>query len=180
VSVGCFEGLPLAAALDFLRIALAPVLTSANERVMKLLHGGFSGLAAGLAAHPELGDDGFTAFGIAGQALVAEARLLATPVSYEIASSTQAEGIEDRITMAPLAARRLAEMVGLGERLAAIELVVAARAVDMRACGPLGTGTQVVHRLVRERIPATAAGDPLPADLEPLIELVRSGVLGSI
>ena len=45
----------------------------------------------------------------------------------------------------------------------------------MRACGPLGTGTQVVHTLVRERIPATAAGDPLPADLEPLIELVRSG-----
>ena len=180
VSVGCFEVLPLAAALDFLRIALAPVLTSANERVMKLLHGGFSGLAPGLAAHPDLADDGFTEFGIAGQALAAEARLLAAPVSFEMASSTQAEGIEDRMTMAPLAGRRLAEMVGLGERLVAIELVVAARAVDMRGCRPLGRGTQVVHRLVRERIPATAAGDPLPADLEPLIELVRSGALGTV
>ena len=52
VSVGCFDVLPLAAALDFLRIALAPVLTSANERVMKLLHAGFSGLAPGLAGTP--------------------------------------------------------------------------------------------------------------------------------
>ena len=66
VSVGCFDVLPLAAALDFLRIALAPVLTSATERAMKLLHGGFSGLPPGLAAHPERGDDGFTEFGVAG------------------------------------------------------------------------------------------------------------------
>src|SRR5207245_1119428 len=62
VSVGCFDLLPLAAALDFLRIALAPALTSANERVMKLLHAGFSGLSPGLAARPDLGDDGFTEF----------------------------------------------------------------------------------------------------------------------
>ena len=141
--------LPLAAALDFLRIALAPVLTSANERVMKLLHAGFSGLAPGLAARPDLGDDGYTEFGVAGQAIAAEARLLAAPVSFELVSSTQAEGIEDRMTMAPLAARRLAEMVALGERLVAIELVVAARAIDLRAGGPLGTR----HR---DRAPAGA------------------------
>ena len=116
LSVACFEILPLAAAIDFVRIALAPVLTSANERSMKLLHAGFSGLPAGLAAEPEAGDDGYTEFGVAGQALAAEARLLAAPVSFEMASSSQAEGIEDRMTMAPLAARRLAEMVDLGRR----------------------------------------------------------------
>ena len=178
VSVGCFDVLPLAAALDFLRIALAPVLTSANERVMKLLHAGFSGLAPGLAARPDLGDDGYTEFGVAGQAIAAEARLLAAPVSFELASTTQAEGIEDRTTMAPLAARRLAEVVRLGERLVAIELVVAARAVDLRAAGPLGTGTETVYRLVRGRIPATREGEPVPSDLEPLVELVRSGAIG--
>lgn len=180
VSVGCFDVLPLSAALDFLRIALAPVLTSANERVMKLLHAGFSDLPPGLAAHPDLGDDGFTEFGVAGQAIAAEARLLAAPVSFEMASSTQAEGIEDRMTMAPLAARRLAEVVGLGERLVAIELAVAARAIDLRAVGPLGAGTQAAHRLVRERLPPTLEGEPLPADLEPLVELVRSGAIGDV
>lgn len=181
VSVGCFDILPLAAALDFVRIALAPVLTSANERVMKLLHAGFSGLAPGLAARPDRGDDGFSEFGVAGQAIAAEARLLAAPVSFEMASSTQAEGIEDRTTMAPLAARRLAEMVNLGERLVAIELVVAARAIDLRAgARPLGVGTEAAHRLVRRLIPATSEGEPLPADLEPLVELVRSGAVGDL
>ena len=50
VSVGNFDIGPLAAALDFARIALAPVVTSANERAVKLLQAPFSGLSAGLAA----------------------------------------------------------------------------------------------------------------------------------
>ena len=83
--------------------------------------------------------------------------------------------------MAPLAARRLAEMVNLGERLVAIELVVAARAIDLRAGPrPLGVGAEAAHRLVREHIPTTRDGEPLPADLEPLVELVRSGAVGDL
>ena len=50
VSVGNFDIGQLAAALDFLRIALAPVVTSANERAVKLLQAPYSGLPAGLAA----------------------------------------------------------------------------------------------------------------------------------
>ena len=46
VSVGNFDTGPLAAALDFLRIALAPVVTSANERAVKLLQAPYSGLPA--------------------------------------------------------------------------------------------------------------------------------------
>jgi histidine ammonia-lyase len=174
LSVACFEILPLAAALDFVRIALAPVLTSANERSMKLLHAGFSGLPAGLAAEPESGDDGYTEFGVAGQALVAEARLLAAPVSYEMASSTQAEGIEDRMTMAPLAARRLSEMLDLGRALVAIELVVAARAMDLGRTRAFGAGTQALHRFVRAYIPITNPGESVPADLGPLTEAIRA------
>jgi histidine ammonia-lyase len=174
LSVSCFEILPLAAALDFVRIALAPVLTSGNERSMKLLHAGFSGLPAGLAEEPESGDDGYTEFGVAGQALVAEARLLAAPVSFELASSSQAEGIEDRMTMAPLAARRLAEMVELGRALVAIELVVASRAVDLGPDRALGAGTRALHRFVRAHIPATGPGEAVPADLRALTEAIRT------
>ena len=45
------------------------------------------------------------------------------------------------MTMAPLAARRLAEMVELGERIVAIELAVAAQAVELRRRRALGAGT---------------------------------------
>jgi histidine ammonia-lyase len=141
---------------------------------MKLLHAGFSGLPAGLAEEPESGDDGYTEFGVAGQALVAEARLLAAPVSFEMASSSQAEGIEDRMTMAPLAARRLAEMVELGRALVAIELVVASRAVDLGPDRALGAGTRSLHRFVRAHIPATGPGEAVPADLRALTEAIRT------
>ena len=180
VSVGCFDVLPLAAALDYLRIALAPVLTSANERMMKLLHTGFSGLPPGLSSDAARGHDGFTEFGVAGQGLVAEARLLAAPVSFEMVSTTQAEGIEDRTTMAPLAGRRLSEMVGLGEMLAAMELVVAAQAIDLRPGARLGVGTIRAFRQVRTCVPAVTGDQPVPAQLEDVIGLVKAGSIGSI
>jgi histidine ammonia-lyase len=179
VSVANFEVLPLAAALDLLRIALAPVLTSADERLLKLLQAPFSGLPEGLAVRDGLAEDSLTQFGHAAQALTAEARLLAQPVSFELASSTHPEGIEDRTTMAPLAARRLAQMVELGERLVSIELVVAAQGIDLRNRPPLGAGTARAYELVREQVPFTGMGDALPQDLEPVRELIRSGMFSA-
>jgi histidine ammonia-lyase len=177
VSVSNVDVLPLAAALDFLRIALAPALTSANERLMKLLQRPFSGLTDGLAARSGLHEDGLAELGNAGHALTAEARLLAQPVSFELGSTTQAEGIEDRMTLAPLAARRLAEMVELGERVVTIELVVAAQAVELRdPPAALGAGTQRAFELVRERVPFTSEGAALPPDLELIRDLVRTGL----
>jgi histidine ammonia-lyase len=178
VSVGNFDIGPLAAALDFARIALAPVVTSANERAVKLLQAPFSGLPAGLAAAFATPDDALSELATSGQAITVEARTLAHPVSYELASSVKGEGIEDRATMAPLSARRLADMVALCTRVAAIELVVAAQAVDLRTIeGALGLGTGRAYRMVRELVPFTQADGTLPADLEPLVELVSRGDL---
>jgi histidine ammonia-lyase len=175
--VGNFEVAALAAALDFLRIALAPALTSAAERALKLLQAPLTGLPEGLGARPGLAEPALSELGHAVQGIVAEARLLAQPVSFELASTTQHEGIEDRTTMAPLAARRLAEMVELGARVVAIELTIAAQAVDLRRAPRLGAGSGRAHRLVRERVPFTDVGETLPPDLEPVVELVRSGAL---
>ena len=177
VSVGNFEVLPLSSALDFLRLALAPVLTSAGERALKLLQAPLTGLPEGLAVRSGLAEDSLSEFGVPAQALAAEARLLAQPVSYELVSSTHAEGIEDRMTMAPLAARRTAEMASLGERVVAIELVVAAQAVDLRRPPRLGAGTGRSLALVRERIAFSGEGEPIPQDLEPVVELIQSGAL---
>src|SRR6266571_577303 len=130
VSVGNFDIGPLAAALDFVRIAFAPVVTSANERAVKLLQAPYSGLPAGLSA------------------------------------------------------RRLADMTQLCARVAAIEFVVAAQAIDLRAPGQppgqplgLGLGTGRAYRMVRELVPFTQAEGTLPTDLEPLVELVIRGAL---
>src|SRR5690349_23055389 len=187
VSVGNFDIGPLAAALDFLRIAFAPVVTSANERAVKLLQAPFSGLAAGLAALSGSPDDALAELATSGQAITVEARTLAHPVSYELASSVKGEGIEDRATMAPLSARRLADMISLCARVAAIEFVVAAQAIDLRArsvtgpgvsgLGELGAGTGRAYRMIRELVPFTQADGTFPADLEPVVDLVNRGDL---
>ena len=177
VPAGNFDAVPLAAALDFLRIALAPALTNAAERGLKLLQASHTGLPEGLAAKPHLAEPALSELGHAIQGIVAEARLLAQPVSFELASTTQHEGIEDRTTMAPLGARRLAEMVSLGARVVAIELTIAAQAVDLRGRPALGAGSGRAYELVREQVPFTDAGETLPPDLEPVVELVRSGAL---
>jgi histidine ammonia-lyase len=174
VSVGNFESLPLAGALDFLRIALAPALTTGTERLLKLLQPRFSGLPEGLAASEGLAEDALAEFGNAAQAITSEARLLAQPVSHELTSTTQAGGVEDRTTLAPLAARRLAEQVELGARGVAIELVVAAQAIDLRGASPLGAGTAQAYARVRELAAFTGPGEPLPQDLEPLVDLIRT------
>ena len=167
-------------------------MTSANERAVKLLQAPFSGLAAGLAARVGSPDDALSELAVAGQAITVEARTLAHPVSYELASSVKGEGIEDRATMAPLSARRLADMISLCARVAAIEFVVAAQAIDLRALsvsglgvsglgvsglGELGPGTGRAYRMIRELVPFTQADGTFPADLEPVVDLVTRGDL---
>ncbi len=175
VSVGNLDVVPVAAALDLARIALAPVVTCAAERTVKLLQSPLSGLPAGLAAEPDTSEDALAEFAGAAQAIAAEARTLAHPVSFEVVSSSKAEGIEDRTTMAPLAARRLAEMADLAARVVSLELLVAAQAIDLRRPSRLGEGTGRALRLVRELVEFTARGQAPPADLESLVDAVRAG-----
>jgi histidine ammonia-lyase len=177
VSVANFDVLPLAAALDFLRIALAPALTSAAERSLKLLQGWLTGLPDALAPRQGLAENSLGEFGVSLQGLTGEARLLAHPVSFEVVTTTHAEGIEDRMTLAPLAGRRVGEMVDLGERSLAIGLLIACQAIDLRRPERLGEGTQQAYDRVRAIVPFMGEGDSVPWDLDPIRDLIRSGEL---
>lgn len=177
---GNFDAFALAAVLDHLRVVMATVLTSAAERCLKLVHAPFSGLPHGLAVRDGLAEDAFNMFGVSVQALAADARVLAAPVSYEVVSTTQAAGIEDRATMAPLAARRLAEMVSIAHGIVAIELCIGAQGADLRPARRLGSGTARARDLVRDVVDVLGEGEAAPQDLEPLVELVRNGAFSAI
>lgn len=180
VSVGNFDAGPTAAAVDFVRLALAPAVGAAAERTVKLLQAPWSGLPAGLAADPGSGDDGLAELGVTVQALAVEARSLAAPVSHELVSTTKGEGIEDRTSMTSLAARRLSEMLDLAGRVVAVELVVAAQAVDLGRPHPLGRGAAAVHDAVRAVLPATTSVATFPTDVEPVVALVAGGALADL
>jgi histidine ammonia-lyase len=154
ISTGGHEIAPVALALDHARLALAGAVTIGSERIQKLLDPRFTDLPTGLRARPDSAEDGLAIVGHGAASLAAEARLLAAPVTLEQPTSSIAEGIEDRVTMAPVAAMRLHSMSELIVRLAAVELLCAAQAVDLRGtAAALGTGTSSAYRLVRRHLP---------------------------
>jgi histidine ammonia-lyase len=180
ISAANYESLPLAQALDVMRIGLIPAITAANERLVKLLQAPQTGLGDGLHARGVPEESGLSEYTWPAQALALEARLLGSPVSLEIPSASQAEGIEDRASMAPLAARRLSELVELGRGVVAIELVVAAQAIELRhGAEPdaIGEGTRRAFDLIRRLVPFTGAGQTLASDLDPVRRLIASGAL---
>ncbi len=177
VSVGNFDVAAIAMALDLVRIAIANALKVANERVQKLLWNHFSGLPSELAIE-QGSTNGLKPMGRWCAALAAEARSLANPVALDYAGQV-AEGMEDHASMAPLAVRRTFELVALAHRLIAHELIVAAQAIDMRGCVPLGRGTSLAYENVRDKVPMlrdVATWDP---DVEGLVRSIASGELGT-
>jgi histidine ammonia-lyase len=175
LSTGNFDSVPYGVTLDYFRIALAHVITASCERSNKLVHSAFSGLPTGLRDDDATSQDGLGIVVYGASAAAAEARLLALPATLDLSTSTTAEGIEDRVIPTPVAARRLEEMSRLGRYVAAVELYVAAQAVDLRdRSGELGEGTRRVYELVRAHAPRPLPGEPPLADLGPLEEALAT------
>src|SRR3974377_445491 len=84
-------------------------------------------------------------------ALVSENKTLSAPASID--SIPTSAGQEDHNSMGTIAARKLASVVANYETVVAIELVLAAQALDFRAPLSSGRGTAIAHRVIRERGP---------------------------
>ncbi len=63
------------------------------------------------------------------------------------------------------------------ECVAAIELLVAAQALDFRAPLQPGRGTAVAHRMLRELVPHLEDDRTLSPEIDAVTQLVRSGEL---
>ncbi len=181
VSVANFEALPVALALDYARLGMAAAITSSAERIVKLLQRSHSGLQSGLRYAPGP-EPALHVFAHTAVALAGEARLLAAPVSNELPSSSLEDGIEDRMTFAPLAARRLAEQTALGMRIAAQELVCAGEAIEIRRAhgqdiDPLGAGARRAHALLRRHLPPVGPLGEIPLSLDSLLAELNAGAL---
>jgi histidine ammonia-lyase len=177
ISVGNFDIAAAAMAFDLLRLAIANALKVANERVHKLLWAEFSGLPSALALE-QGASNGLKPMGRWSAALAAEARSFANPVSLDYAGQV-AEGVEDHASMGPLAVRRTHELVSLAHRVIAHELIIAAQAIDMRRCRPLGRGTALAYETVRELVPMLRDVGSWEPDVEGLVAAVAAGRFGT-
>ncbi len=152
-SCGNFHGAPLALACDLLAIAVADAGAIAERRTDRLLDASRSqGLPPFLAADPGV-DSGLMIAQYTQAAMVAENRRLATPASVDSLPTSAMQ--EDHVSMGWGAARKLRASLANLARIVAIELVCAARALDLRAPLVPAAGTAAARDVVR-----SAAGGP--------------------
>ena len=142
----------LAAELDRLRGALAQSASLIAARVSTLLDATLTGLPPFLAQDPGP-DSGAMMLEYTAHEAAAEVRSLLAPVAAQ--SVSVARGVESHSSLAPVAARRLAEALPPLRVLVATELVVAMRALRLGARAPQGAGTRTLF----------AAASGLDADL---------------
>ena len=173
VSNGNFHGAPVGLALDYTKIALTDAGSIAERRVAKLLDGD-EGLPPFLTERFGL-CSGYMLAQYTAAALVSENKVLSTPASVD--SIPTSAGQEDHNSMGTIAARHCASVVENYETVVAIELLVAAQALDFRRPHTFGKGTAIAHRLIRERVSHLDLDRDLSRDLASAIDLVRSGAL---
>ncbi len=174
-SCGNFHGAPLAFACDFLAIATADVGAIAERRTDRLLDVARShGLPAFLAEDPGV-DSGLMLAHYAQAAMVAENRRLASPASVDSLPTSAMQ--EDHVSMGWGAARKLRSSVANLGRILAVELVCAARALDLRAPLRPGPGTGAALAATRKRIEGPGVDRQVAPELSAAEELVSSGEL---
>jgi histidine ammonia-lyase len=88
-----------------------------------------------------------------------------------------ADGAEDYAPMTPRIVEKTGKIVRRLMRLAAVELIVAAQAVDLRADVKLGVGTGRVHAFVRARVAALDEDRPTGPDFERVAQAIAAGDL---
>jgi len=150
ISGGNFHAQPVAFAADMIAMAMCEVGSLSERRTAVLIDPKMSGLPAFLV------DDGGVNSGlmipqVTQAALVAENRSLAFPASVD--SVPTSAGQEDHVSMAPIAARKAAQIVRNVAGIVAVELIAAAQGVDYHA--PLKTSAvlQQLHSKVRSISP---------------------------
>jgi histidine ammonia-lyase len=128
LSGGNFHAQPLALVLDYLAIALAELGSISERRCFKLLCG-LRDLPDYLTAHSGL-NSGMMISQYTAAAIVSQNKQLASPCSVDTIDSSK--GQEDHVSMAANGATRCYRIVENIYRILAIELMVAAQALEFR------------------------------------------------
>jgi histidine ammonia-lyase len=175
-SCGNFHGAPLGLACDTLAIAIAQVGAIAERRTDRLLDAKRSqDLPPFLAADPGV-DSGMMIAHYTQAAMVAANRRLAVPASSDSLPTSAMQ--EDHVSMAWGAARKLREAVANLQRIVAVELVCAARALELRSPLKPAAGTGAALAAIREADAGPGTDRYLAPELEAVTELVSSGAVG--
>ncbi|MCC5946815.1 MAG: histidine ammonia-lyase [Nitriliruptoraceae bacterium] len=174
-SNGNFHGAPVAYALDFLAIPVADVASMAERRTDRFLDVARNqGLPPFLADDPGV-DSGLMIAQYTQAGIVTELKRLAAPASVDSIPSSAMQ--EDHVSMGWSAGRKLRRAVdGLG-RVLAIEILTAARAMDLRAPLAASPATAAVRDALRAHVEGPGPDRHLSPEIAAAVALVQDGTL---
>ncbi len=175
-SNGNFHGAPVAYVLDFLAIVAADVASISERRTDRFLDKARNhGLPPFLAHDPGV-DSGLMIAQYTQAAIVSELKRLANPASVDSIPSSAMQ--EDHVSMGWSAARKLRRSVDGLTRVVAIEVLTAARALDLRRpLEPSPATSAVVRRLRAAGVEGPGPDRHLSPEIETAVELVRTGAV---
>jgi histidine ammonia-lyase len=175
-SNGNFHGAPVAYVLDFAAIVAADVASISERRTDRFLDKARNhGLPPFLADDPGV-DSGHMIAQYTQAAIVSELKRLANPASVDSIPSSAMQ--EDHVSMGWSAARKLRRSVDGLTRVLAIEILTAARALDLRTPLEPSPATGAVVRALRDAgIEGPGPDRHLSPEIEKAVELVRSGAV---
>ena len=174
-SNGNFHGAPVGYVLDFLAIAAADLASISERRTDRFLDVARNhGLNAFLADDPGV-DSGHMIAQYTQAAIVSELKRLAAPASVDSIPSSAMQ--EDHVSMGWSAARKLRRTVDGLQRVLAIEILTAARALDLRAPLQPSPATGAAVQALREHVEGPGTDRHLAPEIEHAVRLVADGSL---
>jgi histidine ammonia-lyase len=175
-SNGNFHGAPVGYVLDFLAIAVADVASMSERRTDRFLDKSRSnGLPPFLAGDPGV-DSGHMIAQYTAAGIVSELKRLAAPASVDSIPSSAMQ--EDHVSMGWAAARKLRRAIDGLTRVLAIEILTAARALDLRAPLEPAAPTAAVRAAVRAAgVDGPGPDRHLAPEIETVVHLVTDGAL---
>jgi histidine ammonia-lyase len=174
VSGGNFHGQPVSLALDVLAMSVTQLASISERRVEQLVNPALSGLPPFLTVKTGL-NSGFMIAQVTAAALVVESRILCHPACVD--SIPSSAGREDHVSMGMTAALKARQVVDHVSKVLAIEVLVAAQALDLRRPLRAGRGVQRAYELVRSQVPSMLEDRELHRDIASVAALVDSGAL---
>lgn len=177
LSGGNFHGEGPAFWLDYLAIVMTSVANISDRRIFRLLDPKLNEGLPAMLVHGSGVDTGLMVAQYTSAALVSDCKTLAHPDSVDSIPTSADQ--EDYVSMGANGARHAAEVLENVRKVVAIELLVAAQAIDMREGGVerMAPATRAAYDLIRERVPVQEHDRPLSPGMDAVDELVRSGEL---
>lgn len=174
-SNGNFHGAPVAYVLDFLAIVVADLASMSERRTDRMLDAARShGLPPFLAHDPGV-DSGHMIAQYTQAGIVSELKRLAVPASTDSIPSSAMQ--EDHVSMGWAGGRKLRRAVDGLQRVLAIEVLTACRALDLRAPLVPAPATDAVRTALRATVDGPGPDRHLAPEIDAAVAAVADGRL---